>query len=69
MAGSSSVPSFATTAAYTDRNYGPGVAILGARFGFLDTKLDTGRQPGDRETRFPLVGTGGFEPPTPTVSR
>ena len=59
----------ATTAAYTHPNYAAGVEILGARFGFLDTKLDTGREPGDRETPFPLVGTGGFEPPTPTVSR
>ena len=59
----------ATTNAYTEPNYAAGLAILGARFGFLDTKLDTGRKPRDRETPNPLVGTGGIEPPTPTVSR
>ncbi|MBT8468287.1 MAG: site-specific integrase [Deltaproteobacteria bacterium] len=59
----------ATTAAYTHPSYASGLAVLGARFGFLDTKLDTDRKPGDREMPFPLVGTGGIEPPTPTVSR
>ena len=59
----------ATTAAYTHPNYAAGLAILGARFGFLDTKLDTGRKPRDREAPFPLVGTGRIELPTPTVSR
>jgi hypothetical protein len=58
----------ATTAAYTHPNYAAGLAVLGARFGFLDTKLDTDRKPGDHEMPFPLVGTGGIEPPTPTVS-
>ncbi len=59
----------ATTAAYTHPNYAAGVEILGARFGFLDTKLDTDRKPRGRETPFPLVGTGRIELPTPTVSR
>ena len=55
----------AKTAAYTHPSYDAGLAILGARFGILDT----GRKPRDRETPNPVVGTGGFEPPTPTVSR
>jgi len=59
----------ATTAAYTHPNYAAGLAILGARFGVLDTKLDTDRKSGDLKTQNPPVGTGGFEPPTPTVSR
>jgi integrase len=59
----------ATTAAYTHPNYAAGLEILGARFGFLDTKLDTGRKPGDLKTQNPLVGTGRIELPTPTVSR
>jgi len=59
----------ATTAAYTHPNYASGLAVLGARFGFPDTELDTDRKPRDRDMPFPLVGTGRIELPTPTVSR
>jgi integrase len=55
----------ATTAAYTHPGFAAGLAIQGARFGFRHT--DGSR--GNSEAQNPLVGTGGIEPPTPTVSR
>ena len=66
----------ATTAAYTHPNYSAGLAIQRARFGFRHTKRYTDSENangGETETAPSacnhLVGTGGFEPPTPTVSR
>ena len=62
----------ATTAAYTHPNYAAGVAIQRARFGFRHTDSENAHG-GETETAPSacdhLVGTGGFEPPTPTVSR
>jgi len=62
----------ATTAAYTHPNYAAGVATQHARFGFRHT--DSENANGEKTETAPsvrnhLVGTGGFEPPTPTVSR
>ena len=66
----------ATTAAYTHPNYAAGLAIQRARFGFRHTKRHTASENANgAETesapfaRNHFVGTGGFEPPTPTVSR
>jgi site-specific recombinase XerC len=59
----------ATTAAYTHPGFAAGLAIQGARFGFRHTKRHTDGSRGNSEAQNPLVGTGGIEPPTPTVSR
>jgi len=66
----------ATTAAYTHPNYAAGLAIQHARFGFRHTKrhTDSENANGGETENAPsacdhLVGTGGIEPPTPTVSR
>ena len=62
----------ATTAAYAHPNYAAGVAIQRARFGFRHTDSENASDERTEITpsgRNHLVGTRGFEPRTPTVSR